>query len=98
MSNELKAGEVREKFRKLLKKNFGGLAIINIMDAFDECIAEHSQLEAAAPDLLAVVQEFSKWDDGWCPSATCCAHTRLPIHKKAIAAIAKATHEPREVK
>lgn len=47
-------------------------------------------LYAAAPDLLAACKAFAKWFDGWCPTATCCGKTGLPVHEQALAAIAKA--------
>jgi hypothetical protein len=60
----------------------------------DDCCTEtaeaNARLIAAAPDLLAACEAFAKWFDGWCPNATCCAESGLPIHEQTIAAIAKA--------
>jgi len=70
----------------------------NPMDvAYSECDGQvglaNARLIAAAPDLLAACEAADKWFDGWCASATCCAHTGKEVHLQIRAAIAKAEGE-----
>lgn len=75
-----------------------------ILDGNDEIIAyidhdghsmevaiANANMLSASLDLFAACKAFATWFDGWCHQANCCAHTGLPIHEQALAAIKKAS-------
>ena len=52
---------------------------------------QYGQAPAPAwPPMVDALKEADRWFDGWCPTATCCAHTGARVHEQIRAALAAA--------